>query len=160
MLLTAHSVQTSETSTVCCVPVPDSLPNIQPPLKSFSSAKGCLPPQSMLTKEKERLENLHLPLGYKYILKAAFAAMPLHFGAKLKNAGDFKSIKQHHRLPEKGMVWAMASSIHERDGLVIGCCGCYREYKEPKWKLHFGPFRLVNFVPQKSSSISHSPQAK
>lgn len=33
-------------------------------------------------------------------------------------------------MPEKGMVWAMAFSFHERDGLGFGLCGCYDNNNE------------------------------
>ena len=63
--------------------------------------------------------------------------MPLHFLAHLKNVGDFKKVGQHHRMPTKGIVCAMASSINERDDFGIGLCVCHREYKEPQVETSF-----------------------
>lgn len=82
------------------------------------------------------------------------------FLAHLKNVGDFKKVGQHHRMPTKGIVCAMASSTNERDDFSIGLCVCLENTKNPKWKLHFSSHTLVDFVSQKSSSISHCPEAK
>lgn len=74
-------------------------------------------------------------------------SLSLLFLAKVKDDGDFKRVDQHMECIQRGWFSQWPFQSMKGIALALGFVDTTGDTNTPEGKVHFGPHRLVDFMP-------------